>query len=141
MQYLQEQIEILDGSIRKSNVEDLRARMQTGYSAPVGTQPQSNQNVPAAESVDASQLKPHQAQPASNQVYDSSFSIDPASTARIVDRLPALDPNLSLPKQLGDQEKFIGKQVKKQSLSKESQEIDGGLGGYAFKDGRGSSGT
>ena len=115
IQYLQDKINILDGSIKDSTLSDLRFK----YSAPLAAQQQLNQSDPVAESMDASQLNPSQAKP--SKVYDSSFSIDPASTARIVDRLPVLDPNLSLQKQLGDQKKFIEKQVRRQTNPTKSQ--------------------
>jgi hypothetical protein len=152
---LQEQLEILNGGLRDAQVSDLRSslhqksgafasRMPTGgYSAPIATQTPMNLDQDVAEAMDMSGFMARQVVSHPSPLFNSpSVFVDPALTTRIVDRLPALDPNVALPKQLLDFEKHIAKQVTRQTgPGNSSQEIGAGLDSFAFNDAYSSSGT
>jgi len=154
LQSLQEQLDVLDGSIRNSKISDLRdslhqrggsfAQLQTGgYSAPIATQTPMNHAQDVAEAMDMSGFMAGQVVSRPSPLFNSpSVFVDPALTSQIVNRLPAIDPNVALPKQLSDFEKHIAKQVQRQTgPGNSSQEIGAGLGGFVFHDAYSSSGT
>ena len=155
IQSLQDQLDILNGGLRDAQVSDLRSslhqqsgafasRMPTGgYSAPIATQTPLNHVQDVAEAMDMSGFMASQVVSRPSPLFNSpSVFVDPALTSQIVNRLPALDPNIALPKQLQDQERFIAKQVLRQTRStNSSQEIGTGLGGFAFNDANSSSGA
>lgn len=155
MQSLQDQLEILNGGLRDAQVSDLRSslhqksgafasRMPTGgYSAPIATQTPMNQDQDVAEAMDMSGFMARPVVSHPSPLFNSpSVFVNPALTSRIVDRLPAIDPNVGLEKQLLDFEKHIAKQVQKQSRPENSsQEIGAGLDSFAFNDAYSSSGT
>jgi len=150
MQSLQDQLDILNGGLRDAQVSDLRSSLHqksgafaSRYSAPIATQTPFNHDQDVAEAMDMSGFMARQVVSHPSPLFNSpSVFVDPALTTRIVDRLPALDPNVALPKQLLDFEKHIAKQVTRQTgPGNSSQEIGAGLDSFAFNDAYSSSGT
>jgi G3E family GTPase len=138
--FLEEQLEIIEGSMRTKSLNDLRSSLQ--YESPFAAQAPSSATLAAVDfsSPGLSNYGGTQERTGLALHNSPAVIVDPASTAKIVNRLPPLDPNLSLEKQLGDQEKFIAKQVQRRQASA-NQELSANLGGFAFTDASSSSGV
>ena len=139
LQFYEEQLRIIDGSIRNKSLADLRSSLQ--YQSPFVNQAPSYSNLAAAE-VSSPGMFNDRVQERGPTLFNSpAVYVDPAFTAQITQRLPALDPNVSLEKQLGDQTKYIAKQVQRQGHANPSQEIGAALVKFEFNDANSSSGT
>lgn len=140
VEFMQEQLRIIEGSMRNKSLNELRSSLQ--YESPFAAQTPSKFNEEVADFTDVVGFNPRNvASQIGPILYNSPVVyVDPASTAQVVNRLPPLDPNISLEKQLGDQTKYIAKQVQRQKASA-SQEIRANLGGFSFNDASSSSGV
>jgi hypothetical protein len=140
VKFLQEQLEVIDGSIRNKSLSDLKSSLQ--YQSPFAAQAPSYATLAAADFSTPGLSNYGGTQERTGLVLHNSpdVIVDPASIAKIVDRLPALDPSISINKQLGDQTKYIAKQLQKQQASA-SQELRANLGGFVFTDASSSSGV
>ncbi len=140
VKFLQEQLEVIDGSIRNKSLSDLKSSLQ--YQSPFASQVPSDSNLATADvsSPGLSNYGGNQ-KPVGPVLHNSpAVIVNPAVTANIVNRLPALDPRISFEKQLDDQSKFIAKQVQRRQTSA-NQELIANLGGFAFNDTSSSSGV
>jgi G3E family GTPase len=140
VEFMQEQLRIIEGSMRNKSLNDLRSSLQ--YESPFAAQAPSSATLAAVDFSTPGLSNYGGTQERTGLALHNSPAVivDPASTANIVNRLPALDPNLSLEKQLGDQERFIKKQVQRRQASA-NQELSANLGGFAFTDASSSSGV
>jgi hypothetical protein len=140
VRFLQEQLEVIDGSIRNKSLADLKSSLQ--YQSPFATQAPSYSNLATAAVSSPSSFNDRVQERVVPLFNSPTVYVNPAFTAQITQRLPALDPSISLEKQLGDQTKYIAKQVQRQEQSANlSQEIGTGLDAFAFHDANSSSGT
>ncbi len=143
VEFMQEQLRIIEGSMRNKSLNDLRSSLQ--YVSPFAAQAPSSATLAAVDFSTPGLSNYGGTQERTGLALHNSPAVivDPASTAKIVNRLPALDPNLSLDKQLGDQSKFIAKQVQRRQTSQTSanQELSANLDGFAFNDASSSSGV
>ena len=139
LKFYEEQLRIIDGSIRNKSLADLRSSLQ--YQSPFVNQAPSYSNLTTAE-VSSPGMFNDRVQERGPTLFNSpAVIINPAMTAEIVNRLPPLDPNNSLQKQFVDQTRFIEKQVKRQGQANPSQEIGAALVRFEFNDANSSSGT
>jgi G3E family GTPase len=138
--FLQEQLRIIEGSMRNKSLNDLKTSLQ--YESPFAAQAPSSATLAAADFSTPGLSNYGGTQERTGLALHNSpdVIVDPASTAKIVNRLPALDPRISLEKQLDDQSKFIAKQVQRRQTSA-NQELSTNLSAFAFTDASSSSGV
>lgn len=141
VELLQEQLRIIEGSMRNKSLNDLRSSLQ--YESPFAAQTPSKFNEQVADSADVLGFNPRNvASRISPLLYNSPVVyVDPASTAQIVNRLPALDPTVSLEQQLKKQEKQIRRAVNKGGAAGAAAEISAGLSSFTSVDASSSSGV
>lgn len=144
LQFYQEQLRLIDGSIRNKSLADLQNSIQ--YKSPFATQAPSYSNLAPA---DVSQpnlfnfggIQQRVGPALFNTPVKPAVTIDEANVDNIVQRLPALDPNAPLEQQLRQQTKQIRRAVNKQAEGGSATEIRLGLNSFASVDALSSSGT
>ena len=116
LQFYEEQLRIIDGSIRNKSLADLRSSLQ--YQSPFVNQAPSYSNLAAADVSSPGLFNYRQMQErVGPTLFSTPVRVNQAAVEDIVGRLPAIDPNAPLDQQLKQQTKQIRRAVNKQAGS------------------------
>lgn len=138
LQFYEEQLRIIDGSIRSKSLADFRSSLQ--YQSPFVNEAPSYSNLAAADVSSPGLFNFKQIQErVGPTLFSTPVTVNQAAVEDILGRLPAIDPNAPLDQQLKQQTKQIRRAVNKQAGS--NAEIMQALGTFQSSDASSSSGN